>query len=86
MDQQSPGLLLDRRARDPLALQVVNEARHIVRHEVEFVAVIFMRRMDRDFRWRQAENQPALSCVCGGKVQHVPQKRPIGFRILAVNN
>src|SRR5215471_4858958 len=55
-------------------------------HEIQFVCVVLIRRMERGFRRRQCEDQPAAARVHGGKSKDVSEKGAISLRVLAVDD
>src|SRR5215510_751904 len=68
----------------------LSEGRHlglqIFAHEVEFVYVVSIGRMERGLCRRHREDQPAVAGVDGRKSKDVPKKCAISFRVLAVDN
>ena len=55
-------------------------------HQIEFVDVVVLRRMDSDLRRRQAEDQPPMPDIDAGKLQYIAQEGAVGLRIRAVDN
>src|SRR5262245_44281359 len=68
----------------------LSEGRHlglqIFAHEVEFVHVVSLGRMERGFCWRHLEDQPAVAGVDGRKSKDIPKKGAICFRVLTVDD
>src|SRR5262249_52712588 len=58
----------------------------IFAHEIEFVYVIIIGRMEGGLRRRHREDQPAVAGVHGLEAKDVPKKGPVSFRILAIND
>src|SRR5262245_9312883 len=68
----------------------LREGRHlgfqIFAHEVEFVYVIFIGRMERGLSRRHREDQPAVAGVHGRESKDVPKKGAVSGSILAIND
>ncbi len=69
-----------------MPLQLQNQRLDVRAHQIELMHVVVLGRMDRNFRWRQFENQPSMPHIHTGKLEYIPQKGPVRFRILAVDN
>jgi hypothetical protein len=50
------------------------------------MATVFVSGVNRNFRWRQREDEPSVPGVHGRKSEDIPQERTIGFYILAVHD
>src|SRR5215510_7922841 len=68
----------------------LSEGRHlglqIFAHEVEFMYVVRVGRMECGLRRRHRKDQPAVAGVDGRKSKDVPKKGEISFRVLAVDD
>src|SRR5258708_22846635 len=67
-------------------LEAGHELPDVVAHKVELVYVVLVRRMDGHLRGGQAEDEPAVSHVHAGELEHVAQEGPVGIRLSAVDD
>jgi len=47
----------------------------IIAHQVKFVQVVLVRRMDRDLGGREFENQPPMADIDMTEFQYIPEER-----------
>src|SRR5687768_15049364 len=86
LGQQPPAHVLHRPAGDVLLLHLRGERCDIVAHQIELMQVIFIRRMDGDFRRRQSEDEPAVADIDVRQLQDVPEELAVGRGIRAVDD
>jgi hypothetical protein len=67
------------RKRGRLGLQVVT-------HEIEFLPVILLVRMERDFSGRQSKNEPSMAGIYGTEAKDIPKERAVSCRVFAVHD
>src|SRR5713226_9572531 len=84
LDDRTPSGLLRLRTPDALRLERQYLGLEIVTHEIEFVPVTVLGRVDRHFCRRQREDQPTVASVHGSKSEDVPQESSVSSCILAV--
>ena len=72
-------LILHGIARNPVFFHLGHECVYVVAHEIEFMHVIVLRRMHRDFRWRQSKDQPSVAGIDVWQFQDVAQKSSVCF-------
>ena len=58
----------------------------IVAHQIKLVLIVFIAGMNRNLRWRQSKNQPAVTRINMMKPQNVFEECAVGVRILTVND
>jgi hypothetical protein len=85
-DQQAPSLVLNRPTPNIVPLHLRHERFHVVAHQVKLVTVVFVRRVDGDFRRREADNQPPASDINVRQPEHVAQKCAVSICVLAVDD
>src|SRR5438093_12447442 len=86
LGDQTPSGFLHVRTPNALRLQCRYLGLQIVTHEIDFVPVVLLGRMNGQFCRRQREDQPSLASVHGWKSKNVPEEEAISSRILAVDN
>src|SRR5688572_6071110 len=86
LGQQPPAHVVHRTARNFLLLHLRGERCDIVAHQIELMQVIFIRRMDGDFRRRQSEDEPAVADIDVRQLQDVPEELAVGRGIRAVDD
>src|SRR5262245_43608735 len=83
---RTPSGLLHIRTVDAL----LSEGRHlglqVFAHEIKFVYVVLIRRMERGFRRGHREDQPAMTGVHGRETKNISEEGAIGLRVLAVDD
>jgi hypothetical protein len=82
----SPTLFTYIRDHDVLRFEIFHGRLKVVAHEKKFVLVVLLGIMESDFQWRHGENQPTVAGIHAGKLEHIAEKSPVGFRILGVND
>src|SRR5262249_17357400 len=86
LDDRAPSGFLHVRTRHPFLRQRRNLGLQVATHEIEVVAIILFRGMNRDFGRRQREDQPPVAGVDGRESKDVPEEGAISRRILTVDN
>src|SRR5437763_15411520 len=84
LGDRTPSGLLYLRTPDALRIQRQYLGLEIVTHQIEFVPVTVLGRVDRHFCRRQREDQPSVAGVHGSKSEDIPQEGSVSSRILAV--
>jgi hypothetical protein len=78
--------LLNRRA----LYALLRERRHFrfqaVAHEIEFVPIIFIGRVERGLSRGKGEDQPAMARIHGLEPENVTEKCAVGFSVLTVDD
>src|SRR6267142_2899639 len=82
----TPSLVLNFRALDILLRQGSHFGFQIVAHQIEFMDTILLARVERRFRWRQCEDQPAMARIHGSKAEDVAEKCAVSLSVFAVDN
>jgi hypothetical protein len=84
--ERTPSLFHHGRTVNALCPKRPNFSREIFAHEIELVLVIHIRRMKSSFGWRQREDQPSMPGIDRCKAEHLAEKLPVRFGVLAVQN
>src|SRR5215831_366673 len=58
----------------------------IVANEIEFVAAIFVGRVECSFCWRQGEDQPAMPRIDGFESENVAKECTVRFSVFCVDD
>src|SRR5579872_3855770 len=82
----SPTLFIYVRDHDVLRFEIFHCCLKVVAHEEKLVLVVLLGIMERGFQWRHGENQPTVAGIHAGKLEHIAEESPVGFRIPGVND
>src|SRR5450631_4425411 len=69
-----------------LRFEISQGRRKVVAHEEKLVLVVLRGIMERGLKWRHGENQPAVTSINAGKMEHIAKEGPVGLRVLGVDN
>lgn len=84
--QDPPALIIRRGAGDLTLFHLRNELLDVIRHQIQLVQIVLLRRVHRHLGGRQPEDQPAAAHVHVLELEHVAQQRAIGLGILAIDD
>jgi hypothetical protein len=82
----APSCFLNVRALNALLRERSHLGLQIVAHEIEFVGTVLIGRVKCSFRWRQGEDQPAMTSIHGCESEDIAKKCSVRFGVLAVDN
>jgi hypothetical protein len=82
----APALLLNARALNALLCEGSYFGFQIVAHEIQFIGMTRIGRVECGFRRRESEDQPAMTRVHGLEAEDVAEKCAIRFGVLAIDN
>src|SRR5438093_1344473 len=83
---RTPSWFLNFRALDALLCEGSHFGFQIVAHEIEFVDIILIGRVECGFRWRQGEDQPAMTRIHGFEPKDIAEKCAVSLGVLTVDD
>src|SRR6266404_3856293 len=82
---RSPSRFLHLRARNALVRERSHLGFQAVANKIKFVETL-LGRVERDFRWRQREDQPTMPRIHGFEPEDVAEKCAVRLRVFTVDN
>ena len=84
--EETPSLVANGAARDPVLGKTDHLCPQVVAHEIELMPSVALGGMTGDFRGRRGKDQPSTAGVDGGKAKHIFEKGPIGLGVACVDD
>ena len=84
--EETPSLVADGAARDPVLGKTDHLRPQVVAHEIELMPSVALGGMTGDFRGRRGKDQPSTAGVDGGKAKHIFEKGPIRLGVACVDD
>src|SRR5271167_727051 len=86
LSDRTPSSFLNLGTRDAFLFQRGHLRLEIVTHEIKFVPIIFLVRMERSLCRRQGKNEPPVAGIHGFEPKNISEEGAIRRRVFAVHN